>query len=150
MVKKNMCFFLKIYLDSIIIGIIFVLYSKANDMKFTSEIVRTANKLTKMYGRSEATKMAFQIAKSRDGYGYSVFCKILADGWTVRVKYSAEKYAGEVVSRLAGSVSAAIQAGLCEVLGVGPTYEHLHTYYDCDRQEIRKFRKANFRGFEIV
>ena len=30
MVIKNMCFFLKKYLDSIIIGIIFVLYSKAN------------------------------------------------------------------------------------------------------------------------
>ena len=119
-------------------------------MKFTSAIVANANRLTAKYGRSEATKMAIQIAKSRDGLGYSVFCKIINDGWQLRVKYSADKYNGEVQTRLAGSVSAAIQAGLCEVLGVGPTYDHLFTYYDCDRQGIRKFIKSNFQGFEIV
>lgn len=119
-------------------------------MKFTSAIVANANRLTAKYGRSEATKMAIKIAKSRDGLGYSVFCKILNDGWLVRVKYSADKYAGEVQTRLAGSVAAAIDAGLCEVLGTGPTYQHLFTYYDCERQAIRKFKKANFQGFEIV
>jgi len=119
-------------------------------MKFTSEIVSTANRLTKMYGRSEATKMAIEIAKSRDGFGYEVFCRILADGWRVRVKYAADKHGGEVHNRLAGSVSAAIEAGLCEVLGVGPTYEHLFTYFDCDKGEIRRFKKLNFKGFEIV
>lgn len=119
-------------------------------MKFTSAIVANANRLTAKYGRSEATKMAIKIAKSRDGLGYSVFCKILADGWLVRVKYAADKYAGEVQNRLAGSVSSAIEAGLCEVLGTGPQYDHLFTYWDYQRQEIRKFKKANFKGFEIV
>lgn len=119
-------------------------------MKFTSQIVSTANRLTKKYGRSEATKMAIEIAKSRDGYGYSVFCKIINDGHCVRVRYAADKYAGEIQTRLAGSVSVAIEAGLCEVLGVGPTYDHLFTYWDCDRQEIRRFKKSNFKGFEIV
>ena len=118
-------------------------------MKFTSAIVANANRLTAKYGRSEATKMAIKIAKSRDGLGYSIFCKILADGWQVRVKYFSEKDQTSVV-RLAGSVSAAIEAGLCEVLGTGPTYEHLFTYYDGTRQAMRKFKKANFQGFEIV
>ena len=118
-------------------------------MKFTSAIVANANRLTAKYGRSEATKMAIKIAKSRDGLGYNIFCKILADGWQVRVKYFSKKEQTSVV-RLAGSVSAAIEAGLCEVLGTGPTYEHLFTYYDCDRQGIRKFIKSNFEGFEIV
>ena len=119
-------------------------------MKFTSAIIATANRLTPKYGRSEATKMAIEIAKSRDGYGYKVFCKILNDGHCVRVKYAADKYQGEIQSRLAGSVAAAIEAGLCEILGTGESYEHLFTYYDCDRKSIRKFKKANFRGFEVV
>ena len=118
-------------------------------MKFTSKIVADANRLTAKYGRSEATKMAIQIAKSRDGLGYSVFCRILNDGWQLRVKYFSEKEQTSVV-RLAGSVSAAIEAGLCEVLGTGPQYDHLFTYYDGTRQAIRKFKKANFQGFEIV
>jgi hypothetical protein len=116
-------------------------------MKFTSAIVRTQNQLVKIgYNRSDATKIAFLRAQSE----YKAFCQILANGWQVRVKYAADKYAGEVQKRLAGSVSAAIEAGLCEVLGTGPQYDHLFTYYDCDRQGIRKFKKANFMGFEIV
>jgi hypothetical protein len=119
-------------------------------MKFTSQIVATANKLTPKYGRSEATKMAIAIAKSRDGYGYSVFCRVLADGWKLRVKYKADKYNGEVQTRLAASVSSAIEAGLCEILGTGESYEHLFTYYDLERESIRRFKKSNFKGFEVV
>lgn len=118
-------------------------------MKFTSAIVANANRLTAKYGRSEATKMAIKIAKSSDGLGYEVFCKILADGWKLRVKYFSKKEQTSIV-RLAGSVSAAIEAGLCEVLGTGPQYDHLFTYYDCDRQAIRRFVTSNFEGFEIV
>ncbi len=134
-------------MDSIGFWVIFVLYSKAIVMKFTSAIVTTANQLVKIgYNRSEATKIAFLRAKSE----YKAFCRIIADGWQVRVKYAAEKYKGEVQTRLAASVNAAIEAGLYQPIGGAPRPDHLFVYWDGDRQGVRAFIKSKFMGFEIV
>lgn len=115
-------------------------------MKFTSEIVRTANQLVKKgLNRSTATKIAMLKVRSE----YKAMCEILDKGYSVTVSYFADKYAGAAQHRKAICLGAAFASLLWVPDGGTSKGEHLHVYYDLDREGVRSFKKENFISFSI-
>lgn len=115
-------------------------------MKFTSDIVRTANQLvSKGLNRSTATKIAMLRVRSE----YQAMCQILDYGHTVTVSYFADKHAGAAQHRKAICLGAAFASMLWVPDGGTPHGDHLHVYYDLDREGVRSFKKQNFISFSI-
>jgi hypothetical protein len=116
-------------------------------MKITSEIATYANTLVKKgYDRSSATKKAFakfnpklvEFRKTLNGNG----------GRVLTVRYRANKHGGDIQVRDAIAVSAAIQKGLYTPKDGQPSPDHVVTYFDLAKGEVRRFIDTNFVSFE--
>ena len=116
-------------------------------MKFTSEIATYANALVKKgYDRSSATKKAFAKFNPR----LVAFRKLLATngGRVLTVRYRANKHGGDIQVRDAIAVGDAIKKGLYTPKDGRPAAEHLVTYFDLAKGQVRAFIDTNFVSFE--
>ena len=116
-------------------------------MKFTSEIAVYANALVKKgYDRSNACKKAFAKFNPR----LVEFRRVLNNGGgrVLTVRYRANKHGGDIQVRDAIAVGAAIEKGLYTPKDGRPAADHLVTYFDLAKGEVRAFIDTNFVSFE--
>jgi len=130
-------------------------------MKFTSQIIATANLLTPKYGRSMATKIAIRVHRDYSEYALTsgietaikmaanaVNClnfgrKLNSEKRVFKVCFYAEKHK-ENIFRDAVSIGYAIETGLYKPVGGEKRGKNLLTYYDLTAGGVRAMKIHNF------